>query len=99
MTSDLWLAAHPYLRPLAELAARVDRAAAEIDTLEAGIPDWEDYRADYVAGVPLLPSAAAGVDLEPGGSMAAALPQRPAASTSPGLPRDQLRTLATAHRA
>jgi len=99
MTSDLWLAAHPYLRPLAELAARVDRAAAEIDTLEAGIPDWEDYRADYVAGVPLLPSAAAGVDLEPGGSMAGALLERLAASTSSGLPVAEIRTLDTELRA
>ena len=98
MTSDLWLAAHPYLRPLAEFSARVDGAAAEIDTLEAGIPDWEDYRADYVAGVPLLPSAAA-VDLEPGGSMAGALLERLAASTSSGLLVAETRTLDTALRA
>src|SRR4051812_50083928 len=84
MTSDLWLAAHPYLRPLAELAARVDRAAAEIDTLEAGIPGWEDYQADYAAGVPLLASAAA-VDLEPGGRMAGKLLERPAARKKSGV--------------
>src|SRR3954451_10086919 len=98
MTSDLWLAAHPYLRPLAELAARVDRAAAEIDTLEAGIPDWEDYRADYAAGVPLLASAAA-VDLEPGGSMAGALLERLAAGTSSGLLVAEIRALDTELRA
>src|SRR3954463_6807550 len=98
MTSDVWLAAHPYLQPLAELSARVDRAAAEIDTPEAGIPDWEDYRADYAAGVPLLASAAA-VDLEPGGSMAGALLERLAASKSSGLLAAEPRALDTALRA
>src|SRR3954469_10174823 len=98
MTSDLWLAAHPYLRSLAELAARVDRAAAEIDTLEAGIPGWEDYQADYAAGVPLLASAAA-VDLEPGGRMAGTLLERLAASKSSGLLAGETRALHTALRA
>jgi FdhE protein len=99
MTSELWLAAHPYLRPLAEFSARVDCAAAEIDTLKAGIPDWEDYRAEYAAGVPLLSSAAAVVDLEPGGSMAGALLERLAASTSSGLLVAETRTLDTELRA
>jgi hypothetical protein len=30
MTPDSWLEAHPYLRPVAELSAAVDRAAAAI---------------------------------------------------------------------
>ena len=99
MTLDVWLAAHPYLQPLAELSARVDRAAAEIDTLEAGIPDWEDYRADYVAGVPLLASAGAAVDLEPGGNMAGALLERLAANASSGLLAAEIRALDTELRA
>ena len=76
MTPDPWLEAHSYLRPLADLSAQVDRAAAGIDVLDARIPDWEDYRADFLAGVPLLSSADAAVDLEPGGRMAAALLER-----------------------
>ena len=64
MNPDLWLNAHSYLRPLADLSAKVDRAAAGIDVLDARIPDWEDYRADFLAGVPLLPITAAAVDLE-----------------------------------
>src|SRR5688572_30587629 len=82
MTPDLWVEAHAYLRPVADLAAEVDRAAAGIDVLQARVPDWEDYRADYLAGVPLLSSADGGVDLEPGGRMAAALLERLAAGTS-----------------
>ena len=82
MTPALWLEAHAYLRPLAELSALVERAAAEIEVLEARAPDWEDYRADFLAGVPLLTSADAAVDLEPGGRMAAALSERLASGTS-----------------
>jgi FdhE protein len=76
MTPDRWLEAHSYLRPLADLSAQVDRAVATIDVLDARIPDWEDYRADFLAGVPLLPSTDAAVDLEPGGRMAGALLER-----------------------
>src|SRR5687768_2963105 len=82
MTPDRWFEAHSYLRPLADLAAQVDRAAAGIDVLAARISDWEDYRADYLAGVPLLTSADAGVDLEPGGRMAGALLERLASGSS-----------------
>ena len=72
-----------YLRPLADLSAEVDRAAAGIEVLDARIPDWDDYRLDFLAGVPLLSSADAAVDPEPGGLMAAALLERLAAGTSP----------------
>jgi FdhE protein len=82
MTPDRWLEAHSYLRPVAELSAEVDRAAAAIATLEAGLPDWDDYHADFLAGVTLLQSADAGVDLEPGGRMAAELIERLAARSS-----------------
>ena len=84
MTRDLWLEAHSYLRPLADLSAQVDRAAGGIEVLDVRIPDWDDYRADFLAGVPLVSSADAGVDLEPGGRMAAALLETLARGTSAG---------------
>jgi hypothetical protein len=83
MTRESWLEAHAYLRPIADLSAQVDRAAAEGELLDARIPDWDTYRSDFLAGVPLLSSADAAVDLEPGGRMAAALLQRLASGTSP----------------
>ncbi len=95
MTPELWLEAHSYLRPLAELSAQVDRAAAGIDVLDARIPDWEDYRADFLAGVPLLPSTAAAVDLEPGGRMAGVLIERLASGTSSGSLAAEIRALDT----
>jgi FdhE protein len=82
MIPDLWLEAHSYLRPLADLSAQVDRATAAIEVLDARIPCWEDYRADFHAGVPLLPSTAAAFDLEPGGRMVGALLEILASGTS-----------------
>ena len=84
MTPDPWLEAHSYLRPLADLSAQLERAAAGIEVPDARIPDWDEYRADYLAGVPLLQSSAAAVDLEPGGRMAASLLERLASDPSPG---------------
>ena len=84
MTPDSWLEAHSYLRPVAELSAEVDRAAAATAILEARLPDWNDYRADFLAGVTLLQSADAAVDLESGGRMAAALIGRLASTRASG---------------
>jgi FdhE protein len=84
MTRESWLEAHAYLRPVAELSAEVDRAAAAIETLEAPIPDWEDYRPDFLAGVTLLHSAEAAIDLEPGGRTAAAMIESLALARSSG---------------
>jgi FdhE protein len=93
MTPDSWLEAHSYLRPLAELSAEVDCAAAAIPILEARHPDWDDYRADFLAGVTLLQSAGAGIDVDPGGRMAAALIERLASARSSGWFAPETRTL------
>jgi FdhE protein len=93
MTHDQWLETHAYLRPIAELSAHVARAAAEIAPEFVAIPDWDDYRADFLAGVPLLLSGQAVVDLEPGGRMAAALIERLASSASPAWLVAQARVL------
>ncbi len=95
MTRELWLEAHSYLRPLGDLSAQVDRAADGIAVLDARIPDWDDYRRDFLAGVPLLSSADAAVDLEPGGRMAAALLERLASETSPDWLAAETRALDT----
>ena len=82
MNVEQWLEAHPYLRPIAELSGHVDRTVAAIEIPHARMPDWDDYRLDFLAGVPVLSSADAGVDLEPGGRVAAALVERLACATS-----------------
>jgi FdhE protein len=84
MTLESWLEAHAYLRPVAELSAEVDRAAAATGTVQAPMPDWEGYRPEFLAGVTLLQSADAAIDLEPGGRAAAALIERLAQARSSG---------------
>jgi FdhE protein len=83
MTPDSWLEAHPYLRPLADLSAEVERAAAALEISDVRIPDWNDYQQDFLTGVPLLASAGAGIDLEPGERMAGTLVEQLRANTSP----------------
>ena len=76
MIHDSWLEVHSYLRPIADLAEQVERAAAGIEVFDVHIPDWDNYREEFLAGVPLLTSIGANIDLEPGERMAAALLER-----------------------
>lgn len=73
MTTDVWLSAHPYLHPLADVVALVDAAAKQIDVPLVAIPDWDAYAGDYHAGVPLLHSARAAIDLSAPQDAAASL--------------------------
>ena len=63
MTRDVWLSAHPYLQPLADVDAAVQAAADKTAVPVASVPDWEEYAADFYAGVPLLHSSKAAIDL------------------------------------
>ncbi len=94
MTRESWLEAHAYLRPVAELSAEVDCAADVIAIPQPPIPNWEDHRPDFLAGMTLLHSAAA-MDLEPGGRAAAALIERLASVRSSGWLAAETRALHT----
>ena len=63
--AEAWLEQHAYLQPLADLHAAIDTAAAGASIPASPVPQWEDYRADYLEGVPLLRSAAVGIDWNP----------------------------------
>ena len=93
MTLTSWVEAHAYLRPVAELSAEVDCAWAEIGLVPVRVPEWEDYRSDFLAGVSLLQSADAALDLAPGGRTAAALIERLAITPSSGWIADETRAL------
>jgi len=74
MTLDAWLEAHPYLEPVARLVAGVEAAAdAAAASPGAAVPDWDAYREEYRAGVPLLESPSAAVDLAPATALVATL--------------------------
>jgi FdhE protein len=73
LTLETWLAAHPYLEPLARLAADLDAAAEAAASPCASTPDFEAYREDYRAGIPLLESPSSGLDLAPVEALVAAV--------------------------
>ena len=80
-TMEGWLSGHPYLQPLATFHATVDAAMADVAGTAPGAPDWEDYRNDYLAGIPLLRSEYVRIDLDPADALIAALIERlPAAA-------------------
>jgi FdhE protein len=63
VTRDLWIAAHPYLRPLADLQAAVDSVLAKVDVPAPAMSNLDGYRADFRAGIPLLRSTRTTVKL------------------------------------
>jgi FdhE protein len=79
---DAWVRAHPYLEPVARLCGDVEAAGREMG-LHASPPDWEDYAPDFRAGVPLLKSLDAEMDLDAAGRAVADLVRR-VASRAPG---------------
>jgi FdhE protein len=82
MTQD-WLASHPYLRPIADFHAQVAMAAASIPCAGADIPNWDDYLADYQAGIPLLRSTQAAIDCESAEAILVSLVERVASMPLP----------------
>lgn len=65
MILKAWLGLHPYLKATAELHALIERAAADVELPAVPVPKWDAYVEDFRAGVPLLHSAAAAIDLDP----------------------------------
>ncbi|HET8539441.1 MAG TPA: formate dehydrogenase accessory protein FdhE [Anaeromyxobacter sp.] len=79
-----WIAAHPYLAPIARFQAIVAEVAAEAPLAPLASPRWDAYAADRADGVPLLRSAAAGVDLAPAAGVLADVAERVSAARPPG---------------
>ncbi len=95
LTPDGWLEAHRYLRPISEFSARVERATSELVPQNASIPNWDDYRDEYLAGIPLLQSADAPIDLEPVGSSVESLVQWMASDAAAGKRAEEAAALDT----
>ncbi len=93
MTRDAWLAAHPYLQPVADVHTLVETAAAEIGVPVASIPDWDDYAPDFYAGVPLLRSSKAAIDLSAPEQAVLSLIEKLASSPLPEKLAQQCRVL------
>jgi len=78
-----WLATHPFLEPIALFQGVVEDAAARSALPPVPGPAWEAYAEDQAAGVPLLHSAAAGLDLSPAGDLLGEVAERVAAAPLP----------------
>ena len=65
VTEKNWLAAHPYLRALAEFHAIVGAAVNSLPNDLCCVPNWHDYINDFHAGVPLLRSSNRAINLKP----------------------------------
>jgi FdhE protein len=79
LTREGWLDRHAYLRGIAEVSARVDRAVARLPEEAPPTPAWDGHQDEFLAGVPLLQSSNVVVDLEPVGRSVIALVQQLAA--------------------
>jgi FdhE protein len=64
VTLHEWMLAHPFLEGVARLQARIETAAKTVAVPSLCFPDWDDYRHDFAAGVPLLASATVAMDLD-----------------------------------
>ena len=93
MTQAAWLTSHPYLASVAEFDAQVATAAANIRSGDVNIPNWDDYIADYHAGVPLLGSSSVAIDFEPAGAVLISLVENLASTPLPEELADQCRDL------
>jgi FdhE protein len=89
MTRDVWLVKHPYLQPLADLHAAVEAAAEAMTIPSVRVPAWDDYAEDFHAGVSLLHSSTAAIDVSGLSEVVSSLAEALASSTltvSPGDP-------------
>jgi FdhE protein len=90
---DEWLERHPYLQGIAALHAIVDRAADQVSIPAAPVPIWQDYLDEFHAGVPLLRSRAAPIDLGPVEGALGALVESLRIPRLPGTLPDEQRAL------
>lgn len=95
MTQDVWLAKHPYLRPVADLHALIGSIVDEITVPSADIPAWQDYLPDFIAGIPLLRSSRVRIDFCPAERTIVALARKFASKSLPRALRKQSQALAS----
>ncbi len=93
MTRDDWLRTRAWLQPVARLEEQLAAAVAGLGAPAAALPRFDDHRAEYHAGVPLLRSEAAPIDLAPGGGAVVTLVGRLAAASLPDDLAGKLRAL------
>ena len=64
MTREEWLAKHPYLQQVADFHALVEHTVKQVPIPCATVPTWHEYVTEFQAGVPVLHSPSAKIDLD-----------------------------------
>ena len=93
MTADAWLTNHPYLQGVADLHAIVERSVSSISPANATALTLDDYRDDFLRGVPLLHSSAIVIDWTPVEKSIQAIVGNLASSLLSGKLTEEVRTL------
>jgi hypothetical protein len=65
MTLEDWLTCHSYLQSVADFQIQVEAAVSVVPIPAPAICHWDDYKGDFLSGVPLLRSPRAAIDLQP----------------------------------
>ena len=99
MTAVDWLASHPYLQGVADLHAIVERASSSISAANPSTLTLDDYRDDFLRGVPLLHSSAIVIDWTPVEKSIQAIVGNLGSSSLPGKLTEEARSLCAELRA
>jgi FdhE protein len=93
--ADVWLTSHPYLQGVADLHQIVQRTVSSISRANPTTLSFEDYREDFLKGVPMLHSSAIAIDWTPVEKGIQTLVETLAASLLQDKLREETRTLCT----
>lgn len=99
MTADAWLTSHPYLQGVADLHAKVERAASGTSSLYPTALSLDEYRDDFLRGVPLLHTSAITIDWTPVEKSIQTFVDTLASSLLPGKLTEEVHTLCAELRA
>jgi FdhE protein len=95
VTADAWLTSHPYLQGVADLHAIIERAASGTSPPNPTTLSLDEYRDDFLRGVPLLHSSAITIDWMPVEKSIQTLVETLASSRLPGNLSEETQRLCT----
>jgi FdhE protein len=94
MMREAWLSRHPYLQSVADFQLQIETAAAGLPVPPSPLPSWDEYRSDFLSGIPLLHSSGAAIDLGPAEDLIIRLIVELASRTPRGEPGREIPALA-----
>ena len=93
MTRDVWVAMHPYLRPVADFHRAIEVTLTTVSFPPLCIPSWGDYADDFHLGIPLLQSQSVATGFESLAPPMLAITQMLVSKPLPGKLAEEVRDL------